>query len=255
MKTRLHIVAIALIAACADSGQRTVAASGSDARLRWELIWATDETTTSDARRTIVNDLDYTVVLEEAWVVSYSAQLLPCSETAAAPVSELRRLARGAIAAIAPVRPAWAGHGDSSDTTTAPGTAENLVSADEIVQPDRAVAEVEYCRAHYLVARADTEVANVSSDELSRNSLVLHGTWNAADGASGRVDVVSSLASGVYLDLPVPIDVDGPWTVTVSRDLGRLFDGIDFAAASENDIERAVLTSLVDHASVSVSHR
>lgn len=253
MKALRTIGLAAMLAACDDVSPEV--ANVDATRLTWELAWDTDGTSLIDGTRVLQTDLGYVVALEDAWLTTYSAQLVACAaEGSAQSRAEIPRRVRDTLVALV-VPHAWAGHSDSSDSTTAPGIIENVVAADTIVLADRAVADDRYCRVHYLVARSDDEVDDPEGVALDRVSLRLRGRWSVGDGATGAFDLESSLATGAFVDLAAEIDVRGPWTVTVQRPLATLLDGIELDAVSSDALARAVLRTLADELRVEVRRR
>ncbi|MCB9594428.1 MAG: hypothetical protein H6719_16975 [Sandaracinaceae bacterium] len=115
--------------------------------------------------------------------------------------------------------------------------------------------EARYCRVHHLVAGSYDEAAIEGplpeGVDPILTTLVLEGEWRSAGGDWAAFDARSTLSSGALHDLPDVLEggLDGSHaTVTVSRDLARMFDGVDFDA----EPERTVLRNLVVDAPVAV---
>ncbi len=195
----------------------------------------------------ITTDLGYRVFLEAGTVVTYHATLAPCEETTVA--SRLLGLALGA--------PAWADHAVVDDPSLVlASAAEDLVAGQALVLDPGTIETAEYCGFNWLLARGDEGTV------YEGTTLALQAVWQAPDGAWGELAVQTDWADGRLLDW-VDLDTtglepnDAPYDLelVVERDLGRLFDEIDLATATDNEVPWALLENLLDHARVEVRPR
>ena len=163
--------------------------------------------------------------------------------------------------------PALAGHGsEPGETRSREVFVERLTPAldDEgeptVLDTVRATGGP-YCQAHYLLGPA-TETITGPDKEVDMNgvSLLIEGEYRVPDGPQARPFTLrSEEALGAILSLcgeegdcssaPRRLEV-GPVIVgvTLSRDLGRLFDGIDLATAEDSEAARAVLRNAAENA-------
>lgn len=201
----------------------------------------------------VVNDMGYTVVVEEAALVSYSVQMVECDHEHPEDETALFAIPR-----------AFAGHGDGVDPSMLePGMVENLAEPTRIDFGSVAVADtITYCQAHYLIARADDQVRGVDEQMLA-SSFLVRGQYQASDASEFTpFTLQTSQASGVISDLKVFYAADAhihlktgrqSAAVTFVRQLDRLFDGVDFESMDADEQARAILRSLVKHTSVTIT--
>jgi hypothetical protein len=119
-----------------------------------------------------------------------------------------------------------------------------------------------YCRAHWLMARPTSEVDAPEGVDLEGRSAWITGTWERGGAAEafeidtwwphGRLDAMSDVVDPEAL---AAARADkGAWVarVTVARSLGGLFDGIELAEASPEEIAGSVLSNLAEKAEIRV---
>lgn len=242
---RRTVLVGALVAAlCAAAGCGDGAASDgvetTAGALDWTLAWDTTGVAYTDAGWSTETALGYTVEVTDGWLVTREVQLVPCPDEDTA--------ARRILRALAPVQTAWAGHPDDDrDPSAVYGLAESLADPSDTRLPAASTAGGPYCRAHYLAARADSDIEDLPTDvDLDRVTLTLAGTWTHPDGSSGSFDVSTSLNTGTFIELDAEIAAGDGVSVEVVRPLAALVDTIDFATADDDAISSAVLTALVD---------
>ena len=162
-------------------------------------------------------DEGWTVELSEVWVSDYSVALVPC------PTARLSRVGQ-----------ARAGHGEELDDSTLIGPWAGAFLSGELGSVD---FEADwYCEVHVL------------SSGVGEDTLRLEGV-----ARRGEVEVPLSVATGLAYGELVPLSVSGSGTyatVRIERDLGALFDGVDFA--TEEDLAWAVLGNLYAAQTVTV---
>ena len=116
---------------------------------------------------------------------------------------------------------------------------------------------------HYLVAYGVASAQNLPTDvSMIGNSLLIEGEVRAPNTAAATpFNLKSALAWGGSKDLIVTNDktdvAEGVKSGTflhliVSRDLGSLFDGVDFAQMSAQDQSKQVLRSIIQNTKIEV---
>lgn len=254
----LAAATLALLQACAtdravDSGDRAAAPEAVRADLsltlraaRWRAGWglAGADVRSEGGFRT-TTDAGYTVTVSEGWLVDYSVTLVPCDEPTESVA--LRMLGIGT---------AHAHHGEFDD----PSQLEPVV-VEEVADGERPPVDLgganfpgaEYCGVHWLLARGDADSLAPDGSSAGGRSLHLVGTWER-DGEVGPIQIGTSLAQGMLRtidDAAVEGIGDGA-TITIDRQLGTMFDGIDFATAHGNLVDWEVVSNLVEQATVSI---
>ncbi len=201
--------------------------------------------------RTIVNDLGYELVFEEAFLGTYSYQLVPCPEET------------GWLDRFTLIGKAWAGHDSGPEDPSAylAGYVEEIGAAQPVDVAQVMLESGVYCQAHYLAAETPETAPNLPSDVLMVSHTVhLKGVWSAPWKESTSVfQVRSDLANGMLLDLldesgeSVRVDLStSNVAVTLWRDLGGLFDGMDMDVMEEEALAKVFLLNVVNGASVDV---
>jgi hypothetical protein len=206
----------------------------------------------------VINDLGYHVSVERGYLVTGSVQLVPC------PRADRGGAASWLIDRLLPP-PAYAGHGGEWDESksTLPYveslTGPSHVKLETVSVPRAAL----YCQAHYLVAYGVESAKNLPSElDMIGTSLLVEGMVRAAEtGPAQPFSIKTELVWGTITDLrPVAGPADhlrlttggDAVTVTLRRDLGALFDGVDFDRMIELDQAKAVLRSVTNQTQVFV---
>lgn len=192
----------------------------------------------------VVNDLGFTVRVTRAYVVSRSIELVPCAPRAVS----LRRLER-----FFSPPPALAGHGTSADPSASPrAEVESLAPA-----APRELARVypgarTYCRAHYLMARADAHAAALPADvDMIDRTLRIAGHVQPPDAAGFTpFAVATAVANGTLVDLHTTgvAGLDSgraSAVIVVRRNLDTIFDRVDFGTMTEKRMAREILHNLI----------
>ena len=148
-----------------------------------------------------------------------------------------------------------------------PALVEDLSSPSEVVAGEVTVTTGDlYCQLHYLVGRSSKEVFEAPEDiSMLGTSMHFEGRWIPPGGGDAvPFEIRTTLAWGDLWELPnvgeVGVDTAGEATVvdtdvqgavvTVNRELGALFEGVDFETMNDAYRGQQVLESLF--ASVSV---
>jgi hypothetical protein len=127
------------------------------------------------------------------------------------------------------------------------------------VEPQR------YCQFHYLVARSERETIGLPDElDIVGMSVYMEGTHRRPGEAPVAFSFSTTRAYGLLTDLFAPgayqdteaaIEVDTGYdhaTIRVTRDLDRLFDGVEFETMSTEQQAGQVLKQLVERAIYSV---
>jgi hypothetical protein len=201
----------------------------------------------------VVTDQGYTVVVNTAYVVTFSVKLVPCDDETDITLTDLVRWMFGGVA--------HAGHGGENRDPSAAlvPRVEDLLSPDDVLHARRPIRAERYCQVHYLVGpAAENAIALPTDPDLVGTSLYLEGHWRRGDTAdSVPFAVISSKAYGALTHL-YPADqfdvsearlrVDADDTsahVTIERPLATLFDGVDWPAVSDAQLEAQLLRNLI----------
>lgn len=201
--------------------------------LVYQFAWDRGEAKEAEQGWTLTNDLNYAITLEDGFVNSAVVQLVPCVEA----VGWWR------------VGTAYAGHGDSVvDVSRWVGPVVEEVGFPAGRTTPLLIYNQTYCQAHYLVAPDHTH---------NLPTLVLSGTYTAPDSQEARpFTIESDLTWGQIIGLnrrgpgSIALEMGDSVTVVVQRELGSLFDGIDFQTISDSDLAKAVLRNLTNNTTV-----
>ncbi len=211
--------------------------------IEYELGWSTERIVSAGGGWTVTTDLGYEVTVQQGWLVSYGLTLLPCEDDPGL----ARRSAFG-------VSTAYAGH---------PGAADRSAFMEPVVQSlsspvDLHVASVRvpatrYCQAHYLVARSDEDAVRTSTGDMRGTTLLVSGSYRApgSDRAEElRIRIAAANGGIVGFSNGAPeTNVStghGDYVVRFERDLGALFDQIEFDDFSAEEIEKQILRNVID---------
>lgn len=257
--------------AMADATSDAIADATADAappapgEVRYVLDW--DDTgldVAADGTWSVTNDLGHRVHITRGWLTSYNVSLVPCwliegTERAARRDGPLDALGRALWALLGGV--AHAGHDDEPDPSLyATPHVEPLVGrAPLALPPVTGVPAETYCKVFYLVARADADAVGAPAEvPFDRVTLHLEGTWRPPGGEPAPFALVTDLNIGRNLGLYAPgtADAEGAdlrldpaesgLTVTIHRRPAGWFDGLDFAATTDDTRRaRALMPNLV----------
>ena len=222
-------------------------------RLTYQFDWAWGKAQ-PDATGTgwqVSNNLGYQIHVQQGYLVLASAELIACAHdhSHAATATSLVQQLFGA-----PV--AYAGHTsthhDASWLTAA--QVEALSNPAGLTVPSALGNEPAYCQIHYLVADVTQSAPRLFGRvNMLGKSLYITGDYQAP-GSNQRIPFViqSKLAWGALLDLTLSANAtvqtldstirrtSGP-RVVIRRNLGTMFDQIDFAKMSATTQGRTVL--------------
>ena len=259
-RIRATLAVLGVLFSACSTGAPQPAPSPTAHRVQYRL-----ESTWDDAIRAadgsgweVTTDRGYRVHLTRGYLTSYSMELVECPKTGSpTPLAALDAVLWPLVAARA-----WAGHrsGTPNPAAIQPMQVESLTDpvargvGTVVLQPER------YCQLHYLIAKAGHDSPGLPTDlDMVDASIHLDGTYRApATTSDVPFTVHTATANGALLDrtrdggaLRVDVGEASP-RVIVRRHLGRMFDGVDFAAVTTRALAGRVLQSLVDHVDVTI---
>ena len=219
----------------------------------YTLTWQTENVTRGADTLEVVTDLGYTVVVERAYLVTFSVQLVPCEDETEITLTRVMGWLLGGIA--------HAGHGGENRDPSAAllPRVETLLEPVTVHHARRPLTDERYCRIHYLVGPAGPDsVASPADFQLEGTSLYLEGRWYEDDpGAAVPFEVTSRKAYGALTHLYPEgrfedEDARLVWAagemggeVIVERHLGTLFHKINWPTISAVDLEAQLLRNLI----------
>jgi hypothetical protein len=263
-----------LVLACAATPEnKTVKADVSEPdaissgyQVAYELEWMGEDQLTiqDDGAWSTENDLGYMITLSAGYMVTYSSELVECSQ------QERVESARAGFYLLrlmdAFISPAFAGHSELEPNPAAikAPLAEQLTPPQAQTLGTVTLASQLYCNVHYLVARSDDKAQWLPEDvDLYRQSLYLRGSYLAPDATeSVPFEILSALGNGVISPLYPQGQYgvataalqhnsgDGDLTVRIRRDLGTLFDQLDFRNMSDEELARQTLKNIVNNVEI-----
>jgi hypothetical protein len=237
-----HAATAAVLAVVVGCGGAPPPARGPHA-IRYRLAWTWGRAQRVPDGWTVRTDRGVDVRVTRGWVVPFSLELVECPPTGSTTTL---------LSLLAP-RSAWAFH---SANAVNPSTLRSA-PVESLGDPvDRDVGDITlppqaYCAIHYLVARATRDSAGLPADvDMVDRSLWIDGTWRrSADDVDHPITLRATVPNARLQPLPSPVDTGtGDVVVVVTRDLGTLFDGIDFDGMPTPVVENRVLANLVQHA-------
>ncbi len=233
------------------TGLASIASSERSGQLDYQLIWDWGRAEATATGWRTVNDLGYRIEVTNGYLVSHSAALLACTPAELGPWERLI----DSISAGLGLDPAiaQAGHSalDAEPTQVIAPVGESLdrprdadLGAVVVQAPARA-----YCQAHYAIGRA-------AGDGIEGGSIHLEGRFRSDAGAWQAFELDSALAWGHIAVIRTPDETeneeetslrlvgDAPVRIEIHRDLGALFDSVDFEAMDAETRAKAVLLAL-----------
>ena len=226
-------------------------------QITYRLDWRWGQALPAEQGWMVTNDLGYQVHLKQGYLVTYSTELIECPSNAAQTSWHLDQ--------IGP-QPAYAGHGaDPSEARITASVVEDLAHPLASTIETVAVTASSYCQGHYVIGPAGVETTrNLPQQiDLIGTSLFIQGDYQDPETAAiTPFTIQTKLPGGVIADLtsveainePVQVLTGSvPIEVTLRRDLGSLFDGVDFGQMSEQEQARGVLRSLTGSTSLLIT--
>ena len=185
--------------------------------LSWE--WG-DAQLYEDGTWGVTSDLGYEIVVLDGYIVTYEATVVGCAEESG--------WVGSIVDAFVPVS-AWAGHSESNAETVVAEVVESLVDPQPAVLGIGETTTGRYCESHVAFGTVDPAETTL---ELS---LLVDG--------SRVVEIATYLAWGTIGDLTGEAG-KGDLHVEILRDLGSMFDGVEFETADDDEIAVGLLRAL-----------
>lgn len=208
-----------------DSDPRwTISVGGT---VRYSLAWDWETVERTDHGWRFETDLRYQVHLTEAWVNSYSIELLPCDDQAMVPPSWW-------------IGAAYADHSYEGDSSRVEGP-----YLETFGDPLRAIgfgaaSGWAYCKLAYLIAPTEAE-----GDTQAIDAVWLKGSYTPPGGEETPFEASVALAGGASVQLPpAPADVPLGVHYIVTRYPARAFDGLRLEELVATEIAWEVLANL-----------
>lgn len=199
----------------------------------------------------VTNDLGYLVTVEEGYLASYSTELVECAR------QDTPSLLEQILGAINP-GVALAGHSQGPNpAAVAVSRVESLAEPASVDLGRVSVSYATYCQGHYLLARATPDAVNLPASDAIGTTLYLQGTYQLGDDEAVPFVIETNLAWGGMSDLYLADAPDQPiyaaisrdaLQVTIERDLGTLFDGVDFATTDAEARAKTILRTFTSNA-------
>lgn len=250
------VIGLVILAACSNEIAGTAGNT-----IEYELSWNTEGALVTETGFSLTNDQSINVAVSRAYLVLYSTQLVPCEDDNQTVLGFLRQW-------LLP-RVAHAGHGgDIRDPSavTVPYV-ENLVTLLTVKLASKRVTDTRYCQIHYLVGRAEPGSEELPEEhDLVGTSLYIEGTWMGPDDNERTAfGIDTSTAYGALEEL-YPKKSDGTQgsayvldmnnhgaQVLIERSLSGMFDGIDWLEMNDTQVERQVLTNIIEQVQITVT--
>jgi hypothetical protein len=206
--------------------------------ITYALVWdAGGVETGPDGSWSVTTDLGYEVTVTDGTLTTFSASAVACPHLHGV----LDRLF-GFMSLPA----AWAGHPDDEDPALVAGPSiESLIDLAATELGTATVHEPSYCEGF----------TNWGSND-SDPTLTLTGSWVATDGTAGTLEISTTVDWGTK---SVVVGADGSTasaaadgdgvTIAIVRPIARIFDGVEFVSADDEELARAVLRSLAANTS------
>ena len=232
--------------------------------LSYILDWQSEEAILEDDSITLQTDLGYEVVIERGFTIAYSLQLVECDDEEEP--ADIPGMGQRLLNLLGP-GVAWAGHSelDPNPAAIEVSQAEDILVRARVEMGRVTVEPQRYCQLHYLVARSERETVGLPDElDIVGMSVYMEGSYQRAGEASQPFVLNTSYAYGLLTDLFAPgadqdaeaaLEVDTGYddaTITVTRNLDRLFDGVEFETMNTAQQAGQVLKQLVETATYSV---
>lgn len=255
---------VTFLVVCGVDGTGDSQGSGSPHTVTYTFDWSSEDAQIEDGSITLQNDLGYEVVMTTGYSIAYTVSLIECPDEEEP--ADVPGMGRWLLDALAP-RTAWAGHsyGNGNAIALATPHTQNFFEQEPVELGQVTADPNGYCQFFYLVGRADSTTVDLPEDlDMSGMSIYVAGTYQAPGGDVKDFVLHTTRAYSFLSDLFAPGDFDQHEkafevdtgaegaTVTLTRNLDRLFDGVDFEMMNTDDAASQVLKQLVDHAQASV---
>jgi hypothetical protein len=211
--------------------------------LGWDVEGAVPH---ADGGWLLSDDMEGTVHLTRGYLVSYSTELVVCEDA-----DEHGTALHGVLSPRA-----HAGHPSDLSVNPAMVAQPRVEDLTDPRQFEWAAAILEretWCSVHYLVARGDELTLAMPGDvDLEGVSLYLEGSWRRADGSWEDFVLQTEHATGTIEDVQVLNTGEEGADVVITRSLGGLFSGVDFATMDDEARAQQVLRNLRNQVTIEV---
>ncbi len=235
-RIRLATLLAALLAGCGDAPAAPPPPEPASHDVAYLLSWDDASITRHTDGWSTTNDVGTTITVHRGWWVSFSADLVACDPSA----SLWDRL----------VPDAFAGHSTTIGPATVSAPVVESLTAMQSTELGRVHLDANtFCQAHYLAARAPNDVKQPPTDvDMIGATLFIEGTYGPA---GTPFTIRNDMAHGRLIATQVDTSF-ADRTVELRRDPARMFDGVDFAGATELQLAWRVLWNVVEGATVVV---
>ena len=256
MRWFTYLAFIGLLVACSDQDSEP---TGHD--IHYALTWNTQNVTFEDTGISLTSNLGANIEIRVAYVVLYSTQLVACESDPNSIVGKIYDWFRPSLA--------YAGHGGENRDPSAMliPTVEDLVQAQRIDLGSQTVSDRVYCQIHYLIGRAEDNAQFLPEEhELLGSSLYLEGSWSQGaslestdfiiDTSTAYGALKSLYPQGSYGEESSAYELDMNQfgaSVVIERSLGGMFDDIDWLEMNDTEVERKVLSNIIDQVNITVT--
>ncbi len=227
----------------------------------YTLTWETDDVAFDGDTLRVVNNLGYTIEVDQAYLVTFGVKLVPCEDELDITLTQILRWMVGGVA--------HAGHGGENRDPSAARLprVESLLAPDTVKHAQRVIGNQRYCQVHYLVGPAGPDTLDLPpTDSLDGMSLSFQGRWHRGDVATAvPFTVTSTKAYGTLTHLypagQFQMDaVRQVWDadetsgqVVIERRLSTLFNEIEWPMLSVEEVEAQILRNLIGDTRIGVT--
>ena len=245
---------LGLLAGCATSSARTTErVAASPARLSevsYGLSWSWG---TAHAERgsgwSTDTDRGTHVVVERGGLVDRTMALVPCARVHD---SEEKGML-GMLDLFGLLHAARACDDEDDASTVDRAVIEPLDGPSEQVLGRASFAPETYCKVFYRVGRATGGSHGPKNPgDMLGHTLTLSGTWSVADSAPTPFHLEADMAWGAMAPLPA-LHGAGSANLVLERQLGAIFDGVDFAHDTDAQAARQVLRNITGSGTLKVA--
>lgn len=217
------------------------------AQITYTLDWDWGKASPGGAGWRVTNNLGYHIRVEQGYLVTRSVELIAC---------ELDHSLSQIIFDALP-QPAYAGHGVTGHDLSRISVpqVESLTAPTAVTVVSTFGSEPAYCQAHYLLAPAIETASNLPGQtDMLDVTLFIRGTYTAPTGHPPTpFTITTQLAWGALVDLPQAVPTPRQaMQITIRRNLGSMFDNLDFSRMSEAEQAQTILRSLVASTQIEV---
>jgi len=214
-------------------------------RLEWS--WGKAKAIVDGKGWEVESNIGYRVRVTSGYLANHSAELNTCEPTTAPAQSWLNMMTLPA---------AYAGHTSSSLNPAAitKGYVESLATPVGIDFGKVELSGQRYCRAHYLIARADAAARALPTDtDMVGASLYVEGAYQKqVESVWTPFKIRTPMANGVVASLH-ELDVDRTnANVIIIRELGSFFDNVDFSSNDERRMAWQILKNVIASTKIEV---